>query len=122
MKDNSYIKGEIEALLVAIDSEDWDSLSKLLHDDTLYEVTGFPRFQGRRAVLDYYENIRPIRVGVHTIESIVIEGDSGICCGHFAGTKKDGEKIDVLFADAMTFENFKIKSRRVYFCAPESGD
>ena len=72
MNKTNYIPGMIEALLTAIDNCDWDSLSKLLSDDTVYEVSGFPRFEGREAVMDYYENIRPIESGEHTINSIVI--------------------------------------------------
>ena len=119
MNDSNYIAGAIEALLTAIDNQDWDSLSKLLCDDTVYEVSGFPRFEGKQAVMDYYENIRPILSSTHTIKSIVTEGDKCVCCGVFVGMKKDGERIDILFADVISFENFKIKQRRVYFCQPE---
>ena len=66
-----WIAGAIEALLTAIDNQDWDSLSKLLCDDTVYEVSGFPRFDGKQAVMDYYEKIRPILSSTHTIKSIV---------------------------------------------------
>ena len=88
MNKTNYIPGMIEALLTAIDNCDWDSLSKLLSDDTVYEVSGFPRFEGREAIMDYYENIRPIESGEHTINSIVSEGDKGVCCGRFIGRKK----------------------------------
>ena len=118
MKNNSYIQGEIKGLFVAIDNQDWDSLTKLLHDDSVYEVSGYPRFAGKQAVMDYYENIRPIKAGTHIIESIVTDGDKAVCCGEFSGIKKDGERIDLFFADEISFENFKIKQRRVYFCQP----
>jgi uncharacterized protein len=118
MSNKNYIPGLMQVLLTAIDHQDWDSLSKLLSDDTIYDGSGFPRFEGKSAVMDYYENIRPIKFGTHTIESIISEGNKGVCCGHFSGVKKDGERVELLFADEIGFENFKIKQRRVYFCQP----
>jgi ketosteroid isomerase-like protein len=44
MKNSNYIPGLVEALLRAIDNKDWDSLSKLLSEDTSYEVFWFPLF------------------------------------------------------------------------------
>ncbi len=75
MNDSNYIAGAIEALLTAIDNRDWDSLSKLLSEDTVYEVSGFQRFEVKQAVMDYFEDILPILSGTHTIESIVTDGD-----------------------------------------------
>ena len=118
MTNNSYIQGAIKALLVALDNEDWDSFAKLLDNDAVYEVSGYPRFEGKRAIMDYYENIRPIKSGTHIIESIFTDADKAVCCGKFSGLKKDGERIDLFFADEISFENFKIKQRRVYFCQP----
>ena len=109
----------MQTLLTVIDEQDWDSLAKLLSDESVYEVSGFPRFEGKREVMDYYENIRPIKSGKHYITSILTDGDRGVCCGKFSGEKKDGEKIDLFFVDEINFENFKIKKRRVYFCQPE---
>jgi len=120
MNNNSYIPGMMKALLTAIDDEDWDSLSKLLSDDSTYEVSGFPRFDGKQEVMDYYENIRPIKSGTHYITSILTDADKGVCSGRFSGEKKDGEKIELFFVDEINFENFKIKKRRVYLCQPES--
>jgi ketosteroid isomerase-like protein len=119
VNDNNYIPGLIETLLGAIDNCDWEALSELLGDDTVYEVSGFPHFEGKHAVMNYYENIRPIDAGHHTIDSIVSEGDEAVCCGRFVGTKRDGNVVDVLFADKLQFVNFKIEKRRVYFCQPE---
>lgn len=118
MNDKNYVPGLIQALLTAIDNMDWNTLSSLLSESTIYEVSGFPRFEGKSAVMDYYEIIRPIKSGTHTVESIITDGDRGICCGHFVGIKKDGESVDLLFADEISFENLKIEQRRVYFCQP----
>lgn len=110
------MKEIVHALLRAIDDKDWDSLSKLLADDTSYEVSGFPIFSGKHAVLDYYENIRPIVSGTHAVESIICEGKKLCCSGRFSGELKNGDKIDVLFADLLEIDNFKITRRCVYYC------
>jgi len=120
MNTSNYIPEMMEALLTAIDEEDWSSLEKLLGDESIYEVSGFPRFEGKRAVMDYYETIRPIKSGKHFITSILTDGDKGICSGKFSGVKNNGEKVDLFFIDEINFENFKIKQRRVYFCQPET--
>ena len=119
MQDNSYIDNIITNLLDAIDQQDWDALSSLLHDDTEYEVTGFPLFRGKAAVIHYYESLRPVRSGSHRIDTIIKDRDCAVCCGQFTGTKKNGEEIDLLFSDVLKFEDNKIRQRRVYFCIPE---
>ena len=116
MLDEKFISGVVEALLTAIDNQDWDSLAKLFSDDAVYEVTGFPLYEGRKAIMNYYENIRPIQSGTHTIESIYQNDKAAVCCGNFKGIKTNGEGIELRFADELEFENFKIKNRRVYFC------
>ena len=114
------VKGVATALFTAIDTEDWDSLAKLLHPETIYEVSGFPRMMGKKAVLDYYENQRPIVYGNHIVEKIVLNENGGVFMGLFEGEKKDGSKIKLLFADDMELEDFRITKRRVYFCQPEN--
>ncbi len=116
MLEKKFIYGIADALLTAIDNQDWDSLAKLFSEDALYEVTGFPVYTGRKAIMDYYENIRPIQTGAHSIGSIYTNENAAVCCGNFTGMKKNGERVDLGFADELEFENFKIKNRRVYFC------
>ena len=118
MKATNYVPGGMRALLTAIDNQDWHSLALLLCDDTCYEVSGFAPFRGKHAVLEYYRHERPILSGIHTIESIISEGDSGVCCGRFVGVKKNAERVDIRFADEIHFQNFRIRQRRVYFCQP----
>ena len=116
MQDEKFATGMVEALLTAIDHKDWDSLAKLLCEDSVYEVHGFTPYRGKKEILDYYENIRPIQTGVHTIESIYQGEDAVVCCGVFVGTKKDGSRVDIRFADELKFDNYKISQRQVYFC------
>jgi len=118
MTDENEIRGLIETLLAAIDAQDWERLSGLLSEDTRYEVSGFPAFCGRPAVMDYYRRLRPVKHGRHTIDEIIPGDGSAVCTGRFTGIKKSGEDIDILFADVIRLAGRRIKQRRVYFCQP----
>jgi ketosteroid isomerase-like protein len=110
----------IRMLLRSIDSADWGVVEALLHPQTEYEVSGFLPFRGRDAVMTYYRTLRPIRKGEHIIESVVSDGTRAVVCGRFNGTRTDGLDFSILFADAMTFEEKKIRKRRVYYCEPKA--
>lgn len=110
----------IKMLLRTIDSQDWGVVEALLHAQTEYEVSGFLPFRGRDAVMNYYKVLRPIRKGEHLIESSIIDGNRAVVWGRFAGTRKDGLDFSLLFADVMTFEDKKIRKRRVYYCEPKA--
>lgn len=108
-------------LLRAIDAADWLVVESLFHPQAEYEVSGHRPMRGRDAIMTYYKNVRPIRKGEHLIESMAVEGNNGVCWGRFNATRQDGTELSVLFADIMTFEDRKIRKRRVYFCDPSQG-
>lgn len=120
MDSQEQIKTAMRLFLRAIDGQDWSVLEALLHPAAEYEVSGYMPFRGRDNVLNYYRNIRLIARGEHIIESIVVEGDRGICWGRFVGRQRDGADITMLFADIMQFENRKVRKRRVYLCEPKA--
>lgn len=103
-------------LLRAIDAGDWMVVEALFHPQAEYEVSGHLPLRSRDAIMNYYRHVRPIRKGEHLIESMAAEGNHGICWGRFNATQLDGTEISVLFADVMTFEERKIRRRRVYYC------
>lgn len=105
-------------LLRAIDAADWHVVEALFHPQVEYEVGGHLPLRGREAVMSYYRNVRQIRKGEHLLEGMIAEGSHGTCWGRFNATRTDGAEISVLFADVMTFEDRKIRRRRVYYCAP----
>jgi ketosteroid isomerase-like protein len=116
---NDPLRTVMRLLLRSIDSKDWGVVEALLHPATEYDVSGFVPFRGRDAVMNYYRNVRPVAQGEHIIESMMVDGDSGVCWGRFSGKLRDGEEISVWFADVMQFENRKIRKRRVYYCEPK---
>lgn len=111
----------IRMLLRSIDVADWSVVEALFHREAEYEVSGHLPFRGRDAVMNYYRHGRPIRKGEHVIEAMAVEGNHGACWGRFNATQLDGTEISVLFADVMTFEDRKIRKRRVYYCQPVPG-
>lgn len=115
------LRTAIKMLLRAVDEQDWGVLEALLHPQTEYEVSGFLPFRGRDSVMNYYRTVRPIRKGEHLVERIVVDGDYAVTWGRFNGVTNDGAEISILFADALTFENRKVRKRRVYYCEPKTG-
>lgn len=105
-------------LLRSIDAAEWTVVEALFHPQAEYEVSGHLPLRGREAIMNYYRNVRPIRKGEHLVEGMAVEGTHGTCWGRFNATQKDGVEISVLFADIMTFEERKIRKRRVYYCMP----
>lgn len=105
-------------LLRSIDAAEWTVVEALFHPQAEYEVSGQPPLRGREAIMNYYRHGRAIRKGEHLIESMVAEGNNGVCSGRFNATRTDGTELSVLFADSMQFEQNKIRKRRVYYCEP----
>jgi len=103
-------------LLRAIDEADWMVVESLFHPEAGYEVSGQRPIRGRDGIMNYYRNVRAIRRGEHLVETMLADGNHGVCWGRFNATRVDGSEISVLFADIMTFEDRKIRKRRVYFC------
>ncbi len=108
-------------LLRSIDTADWMVVESLFHPQAEYEVSGQKPMRGREAIMNYYKIVRDIRKGEHLIEAMIAEGGHGACWGRFNATRQDGIEISVLFADAMHFEQNKIKKRRVFYCEPKAG-
>lgn len=121
MTDGDQLRTAMRMLLRSIDSGDWNVVEALMHPAAEYEVSGYVPFKGRDTILNYYKNVRPVASGTHYIQSLLVEGESGVCTGRFQGKTRDGGEIDVLFADIMTFENKKIRQRRVYYCELKGG-
>lgn len=113
------LRTAIKMLLRSIDAKEWGVVEALMHPQTEYEVSGYPPFCGRESVMTYYRNVRPIRKGEHLLERIVVDGDHAVSWGRFNGVRNDGTEISILFADAMSFENRKVRKRRVYYCEPK---
>lgn len=108
----------ILSLFQAIDTSDWETLRTLFHADMVYERPGYEPFEGLDRVMQFYQKERVLASGKHHLESIILEGDSGACCGRFIGFKKDGSEVDERFADVYSLIDGKIRTRKSYFFRP----
>lgn len=105
-------------LFHVIDLSDWQALKNIFHEDILYERPGYAKFCGLDRLIQFYQRERIIASGTHNINKVITEEDSGACWGHFIGVGKNGSSIDELFAEAYSFEDGKIRTRRSYFFRP----
>ncbi|MEO8153074.1 MAG: nuclear transport factor 2 family protein [Rhizobacter sp.] len=108
----------IADLFAAVDANDWNALSAVLHEDVVYERPGYDPLVGRDRVLYFYANERVVAQGHHEPECVMAEGGVGLCSGRFHGTKKDNTQADERFADVYEFEGGRIRHRITYFFRP----
>jgi ketosteroid isomerase-like protein len=108
----------IRTVFQTIDSRDWDGLGRIFCEDITYERPGYKPLVGCERVKNFYCEERVIASGTHFLEGVVLNDDQGACWGRFIGMHKNGSAIDERFADAYTFANGKIKTRKSYFFRP----
>jgi ketosteroid isomerase-like protein len=83
-----------------------------------YDRPGYETMVGFERIDHFYRSERVIASGIHILEGIVVGETRGACWGRFVGAHKNGSSLDERFADAFTFENGKIRTRRSYFFRP----
>jgi len=108
----------VRKVFQTIDSRDWDGLQRVFCENMTYERPGYEPLVGYERVKKFYREERVIASGTHFLEGVVVNDDSGACWGRFVGVHKNGSAIDERFADAYTFENGKIRTRKSYFFRP----
>jgi branched-chain amino acid aminotransferase len=108
----------VRKMFQIIDSRDWKNLQQLFCQDIAYERPGYEPLIGLERVEKFYREERVIASGTHFLEGTIVNPSEGACWGRFIGIHKNGSSIDERFADAYTFENGKVKTRRSYFFRP----
>lgn len=108
----------IDRLFRNIDGGDWASLNIMLSDDVVYERPGYSPLVGRDAVMNFYEKVRIIKSGRHSVHDVISDQDKMSYHGHFAGTSKAGELLDVGFCDVCEVQNNLLKHRKTFFYTP----
>jgi len=111
-------KSFITDMFHTIDSRDWEGLRGFFCDDVTYERPGYETIVGLDGLLHFYENVRIIACGQHSLTRVVVDDESGASWGSFAGKHRNGADLGVRFADCYTFEDGKIKTRVSYFFQP----
>jgi branched-chain amino acid aminotransferase len=108
----------VRRMFQIIDSRDWKNLQEVFCQDMTYERPGYEPLIGFERVERFYREERVIASGTHFLEGTIVNPGEGACWGRFIGVHKNGSSIDERFADAYTFENGKVKTRRSYFFRP----
>lgn len=108
---------EVVYMFECIDRQDWAGLSDCFHDDVVYERPGYQPFVGKRAVMEFYCQVRIIAEGRHAIKKVLCDGRDIACWGQFRGQAKDGRALSVGFSDVYQLEEGLIRFRRTFFDA-----
>lgn len=108
----------ITSLFRHIDRRNLAGIEAVLAEDVVYERPGYGLFIGRERVLKFYRQERAISSGEHHLQTLVVEGRTGACCGRFNGLLKNGNTIDIRFAELYEFGQNTITKRTSYFFSP----
>ncbi len=108
----------IRRLFVIIDTREWGSLGEVFTADIEYLRPGYPCINGIGDLRSFYEKIRLISAGQHTLYDVMADGIKGCCWGHFSGLGKSGEIIAEDFAEWYEFSGSAITVRRTFFFRP----
>ncbi|MCL4250978.1 MAG: nuclear transport factor 2 family protein [Anaerolineae bacterium] len=112
------IENTIDNYFRIVDARRFDELVHVFHREIEYERPGYDKLVGVEAVIDFYKNTREIAAGHHELHGTLVRGQTAACWGRFEGSKKDGTRIDERFADIMTFERGKMRTRITFFHRP----
>jgi steroid delta-isomerase len=82
-----------------VDADDVPALIDLFAPDAIYHRPGYPPMHGHADLHRFYMGERVIESGRHRISSAVADGNRVAAHGDFAGTLKDGRRVELRFAD-----------------------
>jgi ketosteroid isomerase-like protein len=108
----------VEEMFSAVDACDWPAMRRFYVDDCVYERPGFAEIEGLGALVEFYERVRPIRTGRHTIKHIIEDGASVAAAGEFRGVLRSGIEINLQFMDMYLFRGGLIRYRQTFFFTP----
>lgn len=99
-----------------VDADDLDGVLDWFAEDAVYHRPGYPPMRGRAALADFYGGERVIESGTHTLDEVLVDGQRVAVHGRFEGTLKDGSRVDVGFADFITYDpDGRAAERRSFF-------
>ena len=114
----SEVEEAVLRYYTTVDSAGPEQTVALFTADAVYRRPGYAAMEGHRALEEFYGSQRVIAGGRHTIESVVVDGANAAIRGRFDGVLRDGEEVEVGFADFMRFEDGLIADRTTYFFKP----
>ncbi|MDX2007685.1 MAG: nuclear transport factor 2 family protein [Meiothermus sp.] len=99
----------------AIDAGDLDTALAQFSQDSVYERPGYPPLEGIDQIRNFYQSVRVIRRGRHTLEGLLVEGDQAVTWGVFEGESRDGVQLQERWSDVYRLKGGKIAYRRTHF-------
>ena len=96
-----------------VDANEYDDLYTLFSDDVTYERPGTETIQGKAEFRHFYEHERPLSNGSHSVDQIIVDGNTAVVKGQFAGIL-DGTHVSFGFADIHVFDGSQITDRYTY--------
>lgn len=100
-----------QTLLSAIDAGDWDAVANCFTPDAVYTPPTGPACRGRAAIRTYYESVRPIATGVHTLQDVMHSPARIVARGVFNGTTRLGINVAMDFVDTLEVTEGLINNR-----------
>ena len=84
----------VQAYFDRMNSEDWEGLGELFHEEAVLEAPGFPRQQGRDTVRTYFQ----AALGIYPTHyddpvRVVVAGDTATVNIHYEGTLANGYQL-----------------------------
>lgn len=98
-----------------IDQRDIPAALACFAENAVYRRPGYTAFVGLPAIKAFYRADRVISAGRHDLESIVEDADTVAVRGSFSGTSRDGDPLEVRFADFWRFAGRMVVERYTYF-------
>ncbi len=102
-----------------VDTRSPEAVVELFSPDAVYRRPGYAALEGSAQLLDFYGGHRVISEGRHTVETLLVSGNTAAVQGTFEGTLRDGRKVALRFADFFRVAaSGRIVERDTYFDAP----
>lgn len=115
MNDNERT---VRAYYAAVDRGNIDEVLDLFAIDARYHRPGYGPMHGREELRRFYADQRMLVGGRHELELVLSRAEHVSCYGRYRGQKRNGEPVDVLFADFHHVIDNHIVERRTFFFAP----
>jgi ketosteroid isomerase-like protein len=102
-----------------VDRDDVPGLVSLFAPDATYHRPGYEPMVGHAGLTTFYSGQRVIESGRHTVHTTVTEGATVAVHGEFHGVLRDGNPVDLRFADFFAVgPDGRFTRRDTFFFAP----
>jgi ketosteroid isomerase-like protein len=112
------MRARVTDMYAAVDACDWATVRSYYSDDCVYERPGIPALEGIEAIMNFYERLRPVQKGRHSLNHVFQEGNRICVTGEFEGVMRGGTQAKFQFADLFISAGNRIRYRQSFFYTP----